>query len=205
MKNQTLLNATITFFLIHNTSYFWEGKIGVFGMLTFLLLKGVFFILLFILIYQIGKLLQEKLANRQRLMLVGVMFLVLTAAFLRPNGLINFDQLEGKDVLVAQRAGGGNCLMRLKLKDNQKFIEKSFCFGVHETRGRYELKGDTVFFTNKKGNRIKDFYAFAVIQEKDTRFTNDGSVLLFFNSVEDTQPHFLLITRNEIHQKASDF
>ena len=197
MKNKSLLNWTIAFFIIVNTSHFWEGKIGVFGMFSILILIGIFFILGIALVYQIVKSIQEKFVDKKRLILIGIMTLVLSTTLLKPNGLINFDRLEGKDILVAQREGGGNCLTRLKLKENQKFIKKSYCFGVSETRGKYEMKGDTVYFKDKKGNQIEDFYEFGIIQKKDTTFTNNASTILLFDSDKEEKSNFLLITKNE--------
>jgi len=198
MENKSLLKCTIAFFLIINTSHFWEGKIGLAGMVVALILFGTFFIFGISLLYQIGKSIQERFANKERLVLVGIMSFVLMATYLKPKGLIDFDKLEGKDLLFAGRGGVANCLRVLKLKENQNFVHKSYCFGVKETRGIYEVKGDTIFFTNKKGQIIDDYCEFGVIQPKDTAHMNSLQEILFYSSGEELKSTFLFITKNEL-------
>jgi hypothetical protein len=47
----------------------------------------------------------------------------------------------------------------LKLRDDKTFIERNVCFGVTETTGTYNIKGDTIFFEKVTfGRHESDFY-----------------------------------------------
>ena len=127
------------------------------------------------------------------------MGLTLGLIFFWPNGIINFEKLEGSDLLIAGREGAANCTTTFKLKANNKFTEKSICFGMSEVRGDYSLKGDSIFFSNVKLGRVeKTYYQFAVIKQSD--FQNEKIIgeLKRFMNYSDTLPHDLWITKNEL-------
>lgn len=200
MKRHSIPKGTIIFFLLINTSYFWEGKLGVFAMFSSLILIGVFFILVVALLIEIVKSIQERWSNLNRLIAIGIMIIILSLTILKPKGIIDFDKLEGKDLLIAKKEGGGNCNTRLQLKENKKFIKKSICFGVHEVRGRYELEGDTVYFKNNKDQPIKDFYQYGIIHSKHINGKTFG-VISLINSMQNTQNTFLWIEKDNITKK----
>ena len=90
------------------------------------------------------------------------MTVMLFIIFLKPNGIINFDRIRGKDLLIAQAEGAANCMTTFKLKNNNKFVERTICFGVTEISGTYYLKGDTIIFNSVKLNRYEnEYYKFA--------------------------------------------
>ena len=105
MKGNILLKTTIIFFLLVNTSYYWEGKLGVFAMLSSILLAGAFIFLTIALLTQIAFAIREKFTNKKRLLLITVTLIILPLTYLYPNGIINFDRLEGENLLIAEREG----------------------------------------------------------------------------------------------------
>ena len=145
MKQKRLVISTLLLFLTVNTISLWDGKLGFLAFPFFLLLVVVYLILAVLVFRQLFFAISEKFKDKQRLGVIGALTIVLTLILLKPNGLIDFDKLQGKDLLVAEREGAANCMTTLKLKENNTFTERSVCFGVTEIKGNYELKGDTVF------------------------------------------------------------
>lgn len=196
MKDKSLLKYTVIFFLIVNTSHFWEGKLGLFAMVSNLILIGAFLILGITILFQIRYSIKEEFENRERMILIGIMSVVLICVYCKPRGIIDFNKFEGKNLFVAERTAGGNCYTKLQLKENLDFIEKSYCFGVHEVRGKYEIKEDSVFFKDKKGRVITDFYKFGIIQKVDTIYNYPNGTIFLYESGEES--NFLFITENGI-------
>lgn len=119
--------------------------------------------------------------------------------FLKPNGLINFDKLQGKDLLVAEREGAANCMTTLKLKENDIFTVKSVCFGVTQIKGKYELKRDTIFFKDVGSSRHESgYYKFAVIRKYDNKKMKYLGDIVMFKNYSDTAGIDLWITKNEL-------
>jgi len=201
LKNKGLLITTILFFLIVNTTYYWEGKLGLFAIPAFLLLVVIYFGLAISLVRQIYFAVKEKLVDKTRLFYIGLLTLVLALTFVRPFGLVNFDKLEGGDILVAEREGAANCMTTLKLKDDFTFKERNVCFGVTEIKGKYHLQNDTIYFYNVElGRHENEFYKFAVVNP--SKFNKDGKHfdLTRYKSLTDTIGHELWITKNELHK-----
>ena len=190
MKRKGLITATLLFFLLINTAYYWEADLGVFAMLSTLAMICYFFVLVFMLLGQLFFASKEKFADRQRIYLVGGMTIVLLLAFLYPRGIINFEKLEGDTVLIAQNEGAANCTTTLKLRHNKKFVQQSSCFGLSEVTGTYQIKGDTIIFENvSPGRNSTDFYKCAVLTK--------GSVHLLRSS-KDTTWYPLAIIKNDM-------
>ncbi len=201
MKNKGLLITTIIFFLTVNTTYYWEGKLGLFAFPAFLILVIIFLGLGVALIRQIYFLVKEKFADKKRLINIGLLTIVLTLIFLKPFGLIDFDKLEGDNVLIAEREGAANCMITLKLKDDFTFSERSVCFGVTEIKGNYHLQNDTIFFDNISfGRHENKFYKFAVV--KPSKFDNSKIIgdLIRYKDFTDTTGHELWITKNDMNK-----
>ncbi len=204
MKNKRLIITTIIFFLIVNTIYYWEGKLGLFHFPVFLILVVIYFGLGLALIRQIYFLIREKFRDKTRLINIGLLTIVLTLTFLKPFGLIDFEKLEGNNVLVAEREGSANCMTTLKLKDDFTFSERSVCFGVTEIKGEYHIQNDTIYFDNVSLSRDEnEFYKFAIIEP--SKFDKDGKHydLTRYKSLTDTIGHELWITKNELNKLKS--
>ena len=179
-----------------NLNHFWEGKMGIWAFPIFIFLAIVFLVLVILFLIQIGKGYKEKFSSQNRNWTIGIMAISLGLIFLKPIGLINFDRLEGEDLFIAQREGAANCMTTLKLKPNNKFKERSVCFGVSEARGSYEIKNDTIFFSNVKVPRGDDeYYEFGILKKSKYR---DEKALFRYRSRSDTIGNELWITRNEI-------
>jgi len=198
LKNKGIFIATIIFFVLVNTTQLWEGKMGMFAMVTFLIMIIYFLTLSIILIGQLFKAFREKFKERIRLLLIGLMTFVLTTSFIFPHGLINYGVFESESVLTAKREGVANCMTTLKLKANNRFIERNVCFGITETSGDYRISGDTVYFENiSLGRHKKEFYEYAIIatEEKKGKYFGD---LVRFENATDTTGNPLWITKNEL-------
>ncbi|MCZ8217659.1 MAG: hypothetical protein O9262_15550, partial [Cyclobacteriaceae bacterium] len=130
---------------------------------------------------------------------ITLLVTVLTLTILNPNGLINFDKLEGKDLFIAQREGSANCMITFKLKDNNKFLERSVCFGVTEVRGDYKLIGDTiVFFNVELGRDESEYYQFAIIKPAGDKFPNRVGDLIRYKDQNDTTGQEIWIIKNDL-------
>src|SRR5690606_9835359 len=136
---------------------------------------------------------------KKRLINIGLLTLVLTLTFLNPFGLIDFDKLEGENILIAEREGAANCMTTLKLKDNFTFRERSVCFGVTETKGRYYIQNDTIYFVNVNlGRHENNYYEFAIIKPSKVNTNENHFDLTMFENLTDTTGFGLWITKNEL-------
>jgi hypothetical protein len=199
VRHKGLIISTVIFFLIVNTNYFWQAKIGILAIPTFLLLVGVYIVLAGLLIGQLFFSIREKFANKQRVIVLALLATVLTLTILKPTGLINFDKLEGKDLFIAQREGAANCMITFKLKENNKFLERSVCFSMTEIRGDYELKGDTIIFSNVElGRGESKYYEFAVIKQTDNKYNDRLGDLIRYKDQNDTTGQEIWIIKNDL-------
>jgi hypothetical protein len=182
-----------------NTNFYWEAKMGVFAMLSFLLLIVYFFVLTILFFGQIYFSIREKFKNRQRLFVLILMTIVLVLCFLYPSGLINVDELESDSIFIAQREGVANCTTTLKLREDNSFIETNVCFGVTETTGTYKIKGDTIIFENSSlGRHESKFYKFAVIKNRKTKNEKHFGDLVRYKDYSDTIGTALWIIKNDL-------
>jgi hypothetical protein len=205
MKQKGLIITAILFFLLVNTTYFWEIKLGGWGMLVIFILVLVFLILSVNLLRQLFYAIKEKYLNRHRLLTVCLLTVILGLTLFFPSGLFDFDKLMGKDLLVAQREGAVNCLTTLKLKENGKFIERTACFGLQEIKGNYKMINDTIYFENVESGRNEDtYYRYAVIRPSEIR-DNKHFDIIRFKDITDTTGHKLWIIKNDLHKPMAAF
>jgi len=199
MKNKILLLITFILFLIVNTAFFWEGKLGSFAMILSVILVIVYGVLTISLLYQIYLAILEKLKNKQRLISISIVAVVLVLIYFKPDGIIDFEKFQGNDLLIAEREGAANCYTTLKLKEDSKFVEKSICFGISEVTGKYSIKGDSIFFSDVQlGRDGSEYYQFAVIKQSTSENKKIIGELKRFMNYSDTLPHELWITKNEL-------
>ncbi len=200
MKNKAILIATIVYFLLINTIQLWGNKLGLFAIIGFLFMIIYFFILLLLLIYQLSKSYIEKFKEQKRLILIALITIVLTTSFLYPRGLINFNQFDSEDLFIAQKEGSANCMITLKLKANNRFLERNVCFGITEITGNYRISGDTIHFENISLDRYKnEFDKYAIIRQENTINNSLGNVTKFKNKF-DTIGVTLRIIKNELNK-----
>ena len=197
MKHKGLFIAALVFFLLVNMTYYWEGHMGGFALITFFLLVAYFLLLIIFLFTQSFFAIKENFINKQRIVLIGTMTAVLVLSFCYPSGIINFERFESKSIFIAQREGVANCMTTLNLRINKTFIEKTVCFGVTETTGTYNLKGDTIFFENiSLGRHANHYYKLAVI--KAGKGKNHLGDLVRYRDYSDTTGMFLSIIKNDL-------
>jgi len=165
---------------------------------VFVLLLFVYFVLVLVLFVQLFLAIKKKVTNRFQSLVIVIVATILAFTFFNPNGIIDFDKLQGNNLLVAVREGSANCTTTLKLKDNFTFRERSVCFGVTEIKGEYHLQNDTIHFTNVKLDRDSEYYKFAVVRPTNSYNSEIIADLIFFKNLEDTTRRELWITKNEL-------
>lgn len=199
MKNNRLIITTIAFFLLVNTTYYWEGKLGLYAFPAFLLLVGVYLGLVIALLRQIYLGIKEKPIDQIRLLTIGLLTFVLSLTFYKPFGFVDFEKFEGTDLLIAEREGAANCMTTFKLKDDYTFRETNVCFGVTKTTGTYRIVNDTIYFDNvNPGRHENEFYKFALIQPSKFDNVKILSDLIRYKDLSDTTGHLLWVTKNEL-------
>lgn len=199
--NKTLLIAAIIFFLVVNTSYFWRGLFPLWELLAFFLLVIIYFALIVAVVLQVANASEEKFRNKGRNVTIAIVAVVIFLVGYRPTGLINFQQFESKDILVAQREGGANCMTTFKLKKNKTFREETVCFGTMKAEGQYSIENDTITFSDVEYYKGKEFYQYAVITPVDSISESKIGNLVLYYSSQDTTPLKLWIVKKEFDLK----
>ena len=200
-KLRGLLIATIIFFLLVNTLYFWEGKLGLLALPVLLILVAVYITLIILFLRQFYFSIREKFENRSRIVILSLLAVVIISTFIKPRGIIDFDNLSGKDILVASKEGGGNCNTTLKLKENNKFKVRIVCFGINEIKGTYKIENDTIFFKyNESETSRKYFYQYAVLKQSKYKINSRVIELIRVKESMDTIRSEFGIRKNEFER-----
>ena len=132
---KTLLYFTVGFFLLINFQYFLFPLFGAFEIFIVIISFAILIGLIVMFIYHLVKAIKEKFGLKLRNALLLCLLITIGTTIYKPLGLIDFDSLQGKDVLIAQREGAANCITTLKLKDSMTFIEYNYCFGTSRIKG----------------------------------------------------------------------
>lgn len=166
MKKFTLqFTLTSILFLIINTSYFWEGELGLFFLIVVVIAFVIYFLLFIEVIRQLYISIRDKFREKRRNILLLFMLSCLALIAIKPKGLINFENLlEGEDKIFAQAEGVASCTTTLKLKTDENFIYESVCFGIDRIKGKYTIKNDTVYFNSRKNFE----YRYGIIDKNKT-------------------------------------
>lgn len=193
-----LIIATLLF-LVVNLSYYWYRYLGFYIIPVSIVLAIIYVSLAIYLVMQISNSIKDKFSDKKRLFTVIVLAAILGLIFAKPFGMIDFEKLSGKDLLVAEREGAANCLSTFRLKNHNNFTFKTICFGSFEANGSYNANGDTIFFKNVTPERGQDrFYEYGII--KTSYFSNKnitGDLYLYKNKA-DTSPYILWIILNNL-------
>lgn len=145
MKQKILIGCALAFFLAIQFLYFWELRRGISFSLMFFMLAA-FSVLGVIWIYKFMKAARDNFRHRRRNVMLFIVGLVLLATLFKPFGLIDYENFDGTDVLVATENNRDGCNRSLKLKDNHTYVQVFTCFSISKDRGTYIQNGDTVFF-----------------------------------------------------------
>ncbi|MCT4637455.1 MAG: hypothetical protein N4A72_07085 [Bacteroidales bacterium] len=201
MKNKLLILSSLIFFLLVNTTCFWEGKLGILAMLAFLILVIGYIVLAIGLLRQLILAIRERFTKKYRIFTIVFVLSILIITLLKPYGLVDFDKFSGQDLLIAQREGAANCMTTFKLKENNKFVERSVCFGVSEIDGDFEIINDTIYFSNVNLPRgDTSYYDFALIMPSRFGTVNNKFDLIRYENKNDTIGHELWIIKNEFNE-----
>jgi hypothetical protein len=202
MKGNKILVATTLFFIYINTYFLFSKIVGLLAIPLFVLTGLTFLTLGTLVLHQTYLTFKEKLSNKNRVIQTIICIIMLSTIGVFPFGVIPKSLFEGKDLLIAQREGAANCMSTFKIKENKKFKEERVCFADTEVKGEYEKKGDTLFFKNIDLGRVdEDYYKFAVFQKGQEDWNKNKKMLNFYESEKDTEPRFLLITKNEFYNQ----
>jgi hypothetical protein len=200
LKNKKTFILTLLFFLIVNTRYFWEVKLGIFVLPAIILLFVAYVGIGIGLIFQVFYLIKEKGTEKSRLINSFALLCVLSLTYWKPFGLINFEEWESDVILVAKREGAANCMTTLKLKKDFTFSEKISCFGVSETTGKFRIQRDTIYFEHVNFERGQHkYYQFATIISDETDPQSNLFCIKLFKNVEDSIGKELRITYTKIN------
>lgn len=145
MNNNILLWAALFVIIAAITSWFWLQI----PLLGFLMTPALFLLFVFLVVadgYYLLKLFIQKFKDKAHTKRVVKLSALLVLTMFIPYHKIDFSRLEGKDLIVVTRTGTVNCVTNLKLKERQRFLEESWCFGLTIKRGEYQISGDTVRF-----------------------------------------------------------
>jgi len=201
MKPKALIIASLVFFILVNTSDYWESSLGLLAFPAFLILVAVFITLAIGLVFQLIKLTKKSHRTRIRFLALIVTAIVLLLAFMYPNGIVSVEQLRGDNLLVAEREGAANCMTTFKLRPNNEFPETNICFGVTKITGKYEQRGDTLILQDIDLGRHEDeYFEYAVIKnyKVDTANGKIMGELVRYESALDTVGVELWITMNNL-------
>ncbi len=196
MNNKSLLLTTIAFFLLVTVSDYWVWEMGMWILPITLFLVIVFMVLLIKCFFQLAKAKKEKFSNPSRNWTFAVSSILLVLIFLWPQGMINFEKLEGENILVAHREGLANCMSTIQLKPNATFKLRNVCFGLSEFKGKYEYKNDTIFyFVPNASQGHKPYYEYGTVQEIGKQ---GKKILIQYQSRRDTTGVRFEITKNKL-------
>lgn len=147
MKQKILIGCALAFFLAIQFLYFWELRRGISFSLMFFMLTA-FSVLGAVWIYKFVKAARHNFRHRNRNVMLIIVGLVLLATLFKPFGLIDYENWNSCDVLVAVEKSSETCSRTLRLKDNNAYTQMFSCFSISKERGTYTQNGDTVFFKN---------------------------------------------------------
>lgn len=176
---------TLILFLTINTSYFWEGEFGLLFLIIIVIIFIIYFVLSIEFIRQLYISIKNKFSEKTRNVLLLFMFSCLTLILIKPEGLINFENLlEGENKIFAQAEGAANCTTTLKLNKDEKFIYENICFGIDRIKGEYKIKNDTVYFNSRKTLE----YEYGIIDK-------DENIIRLYRNKSDTKFYGLPILK----------
>lgn len=190
MKIKIQIVISLLFLILVNTTYLWEGKLGGWLILAFLGLILVYIILFISLIYSTYKGFKNGFNSKVRIAGILILALVLTITAVKPYGWIDFDQLSGRDLLIARARGTANCTTTLKLKTNNNFTIRSVCFGVDMTKGKYKLSADTIYFEGISGF----YYDYGILKQDSL----NNELFQLFKVGNDSAFYNLRVIKNQL-------
>lgn len=204
---QNSLLVTIIFSLIISTSYYWEGKLGLFTLPVFFIIVISYLVFTFFLFRNVYFLFKENFTIKSRLLNCSILSVVLILNFSKPYTFLkNYFLMEVVDietniVLKGARFYEVKQIETIKLKNNFTFKEKNTEYGLSEVNGTYRIVNDTIYFENViKGKQEDVIYKFGVIVEREY-YTENKFALKLFTSKDDTLGFSYSLVGNESNIK----
>lgn len=188
MKKYLIIISSIIFFLLVNSSRLWEKLPGLWDLFLSGLLFIGFIILAIILIVQSVKLIKNRFTQKLTIINCILLSTVLFLTVIFPFGLIDFNKFEEPNLILAQYEGSANCTTTLKIKDSDRFIQRSICFGVDEYYGKYEIIGDTIKLYYDKKSSFDSEYAFGVIMLDSNQTDKKIGRIIYYRDTADDNP-----------------
>lgn len=158
--------VAVGFFVFIQLLYYWERSRGIsFSLMA--ILMAVYTAICIMWLYQLYRSAKERFRNYKRNRLFILLIIVILAVAYKPYGFIDFETIEGNDVLVATHRGSG-CNLTLRLKADSTYTTRYVCFEISKTHGRYIVRNDTIIFEGD------DSYDYAVLQkDKNGRYKKE--------------------------------
>ncbi len=188
MKKNLIIVLSIIYFLFVNSSYFWEKLPGLWDMVLTGILFLSFVILAIILIFQIIKMIRNKFSSKITIINCIILTTVLTVTALYPLGIVDFRKFEGIDLILAQYEGAANCTTTLKIKKENRFIQRRICFGIDEYYGNYRIDGDTIKLHYDEKSSFGSKYAYGLIKLDSIKNDKNYGLILYYRDSVDNDP-----------------
>lgn len=195
------IKVTIIFFFLYwFFRYFFDLLLGKIGF--FLTLANVL-IWIFLSIYALFLILKYLVADttsKPKVKILLIIIPILFTSLLYPNGLVNWEKLESKNLFVASYRGTVNCRTYLKLRANNVLKVSSYCFGAEHAWGKYAIKDDTIFFELPKDlGYIKTKGSYGILEKKEAEKVTLNNICIYFD------PNFNRCLSFKIDEQSIDF
>lgn len=204
MKKSLIIIISILYFLLFNLSRLWEKLPGLWDLILSGILFVGFLILAIVLIVQIVKMIKNKFALRIDIINSILLTTVLILTVIFPFGLIDFNKFEEPNLILAQYEGSANCTTTLKIKDSDRFIQRSICFGVDEYYGKYEIIADTIKLYYDKKSSFDSKYAYGLILLDSIQTDKKIGKIIYYRDTLDDNPLPMRILQYDIDENQSN-
>jgi hypothetical protein len=187
--------TTLLFFILINTSFFWDGFLGIYSIPFSFVLEIVFLIIIvnfFILIFRI---IQNKFDSKNKRNQILYIAIVIALTIYKPFGFINLELSKANEVLIAKKEAVSNCNMLLILRDDGTYTQRMVCYSIDNIQGTYSLKNDTIFFKNSF--EYSECPKYGLITENSNNYQ---IIKLYYDSSYKAIPLLLYIEKNNIKQ-----
>lgn len=196
MNNKSIIILAGVFFLMVNTSYFWFKLPGMWDLAITLILFAGFILLAGAFFRQLWLAYGSGFKSKARNLRTTILFFVLASSIAFPFGIIDFANLDGEPLLIAERVNSSDCKVVIKLKENDLFLEEDYCLGVERGGGTYIMDGDTIRFSFE-GESLGEYNrAKAFIQPSQNPKKNDK--LIYLRDKKGLLPITMEIVTNEL-------
>lgn len=199
VRYKVIFILSLLFIIVLYTVFLWVDEINFIGLLLVTAVLIISFLcLIACLIWHVALGVKDRFKDVQRNAVILFLIVIVGVAYFQPFGLITPNRLDGKDVFAAQREGSANCMSYFKLKESNRFVDETICFGIDRIEGEYRVKNDTIYFQHVELEPNETYYKFAVIRRTAESAYDSGTVTMYKNAA-DANPLALWIVKNDLH------